>query len=136
MNSRHRAIAACVLLGIAGTAGAADVTCYRSGAAQDKLTGVSSPDMQDPRTLEVRVGSALRAVNFGNIESLTFTRPANRITRYAFASMKTRDRAQPEDVTISLMGIDRTVELEGTGPDGRHGRLDILSCDRLAFDGR
>jgi len=136
MKTRNRAVIALCLLAVAGSAGAVDVTCYRSGGAQSRLTGVTSPDMQDPRTLEVRVGSALRAVSLGDIESLTFTRPANRISRYAFASLKTRGQPQPQDVAISLMGLDRTVELEGTGADGAHGRLDILSCERLAFDAR
>jgi len=117
--------------GAAAIANAADVTCYRGDRAQEKLSGVTSPDSQDVTTISLWTGSNARSVNLADIESITFTRPANRIMRKAFASMKLRGKPA-EDVVIFLPALDRSLELEGTA-DGRRTRLDAVSCDRLVF---
>jgi len=115
----------------AANANAADVTCYRGDRAQEKLSGVTSPDSQDVTTISLWTGSNARSVNLADIESITFTRPANRIMRKAFASMKLRGKPA-EDVVIFLPALDRSLELEGVA-DGRRTRLDAVSCDRLVF---
>ena len=116
---------------VTANAGAADVTCYRGDRAQEKLSGVTSPDSQDVSTISLWTGSNARSVNLADIESITFTRPANRIMRKAFASLKLRGKPA-EDVTIFLPALDRTLQLEGA-VDGRRMRLDAVSCDRLVF---
>ena len=125
------ALAAGAAAVVTANANAADVTCYHGDRAQEKLSGVSAPDSQDTTTITLWTGSNARSVNLADIESITFTRPANRIMRKAFASMKMRGKPA-EDVTIFLPGLDRSLELEGAA-DGKRVRLDALSCDRLVF---
>jgi hypothetical protein len=132
MSMRASCIAVFAAVAVAQAATAADVTCFQGDRAQGKLSGVSSPDSQDVTTISLWAGSNARSVKLADIESIAFTRPANRMMRKAFASMKMRGKPA-EDVTIFLPAVDRTLELEGAAADGKRTRLDALSCDRLEF---
>ena len=81
--------------------------------------------------IEVRSGSATRPVALSDIESIDVTGPVNRISRVAWATVKTR-AGDTESMGIALTN-GGSVVLDGYSPEGKADSIDLLSCKRISF---
>ena len=99
-------------------------TCSQ-GSGEKQLARVNQ------ESIGIRSGSASRSVALSDIQSIDVTGPVNRISRYAWVTVKTSG-GDTEKVGLDLP--DRgTLVLDGVTAQGKPDSIDVLDCKSIQF---